>query len=93
MIPNIALDLEVRQLNTLDEPLLYRIDIAGLIARHGLLANDTTVGEGIILEVRQRLAVLEARILESERVSRALLERAELAIERGLPFGAAVLMH
>jgi hypothetical protein len=29
------LDLEVRRLNALDEPLLYRIDVAGLIARNG----------------------------------------------------------
>jgi hypothetical protein len=29
------LDLEVRRLNVVDEPLLYRIGVAGLVARHG----------------------------------------------------------
>jgi hypothetical protein len=29
------LDLEVRRLNAIDEPLLYRIDVAGLISHHG----------------------------------------------------------
>jgi hypothetical protein len=29
------LDLEVRRLNAVDEPLLYRIDVASLISRHG----------------------------------------------------------
>jgi hypothetical protein len=31
----IDLDPEVRRLNELDEPLLYRIDVTGLISRHG----------------------------------------------------------
>jgi hypothetical protein len=29
------LDLEVRRLNAIGEPLLYRIDVAGLISHHG----------------------------------------------------------
>jgi hypothetical protein len=35
MIVNLDLDLEVRRLNAIDEPLLHRIDVAGLIAGHG----------------------------------------------------------
>jgi hypothetical protein len=29
------LTLEVRRLNAIDEPLLFRIDVAGLVARYG----------------------------------------------------------
>jgi hypothetical protein len=35
MIVITDLDLEVRRLNAVGEPLLHRIDVGGLIARHG----------------------------------------------------------
>jgi hypothetical protein len=55
MTPN--LDLEVRQLNAIDEPLLYRIDVAGLISHYG----RETVRAAFIREAERIGAISIAR--------------------------------